>query len=244
MGMTEQFRLPTRRQVLAGVAAGSAVLAGCLGDDDDAPATGDGTGDRGADEATVPVRGDRDAAVTLEVYEDYACGFCQDYVMDGAPTLVAEYVDPGDIRYEHRDLPIPVADPESWEAASAAREVLELGGSEAFWEYKERLYEEQGRIGTDTPELYADLAAEVDVDGEDVQSAAVDRIYDGAVEADRQRGVDAGVEGTPTFVVDGDIVASGYDEDTLDDVRAALDDALGQDGVADDGDGDDGTVGY
>lgn len=239
-------RLRTRRQVLASVAAGSAVLAGCLGGDGDGEPSGTGepsgaVDDSGGDDpdaagdspdgSTVPVRGDPEAAVTLAVYEDYACPHCRDYVLNGSPELVEAYVEPGDIRYEHRDLPIPVADPESWEAASAAREMLARGGHGAFWDYATRLYEEQSRLGTDTPELYAELATAVDgsVDGAAVRAAGVDRAHDDAAQADRERAVDLGAEGTPTFVLDGEIVASGYADPVLADVRAAVDEALGYD---------------
>ncbi|MEF8812785.1 MAG: thioredoxin domain-containing protein [Halovenus sp.] len=237
--MTQQRRPRTRREVLAGVAAGSAVLAGCLGGDgdgDDGEPSGSGDDsdagdDSPADGSDVPVRGDPEATVALAVYEDYACPHCRDYVLNGSPELVEAYVEPGDIRYEHRDLPIPVADPESWEAASAAREMLARAGHDAFWDYAKRLYEEQSRLGTDTPELYAELATAIDdsVDGAAVRAAGVDRAHDDAVQADRERAVDLGAEGTPTFVLDGEIVASGYTDAVLAEVRAAIDEALGYD---------------
>jgi len=224
----------SRRGVLAG--AGSAavgLLAGCTGGS--APG-----GDGGAATATdadpaldPPVRGDPDAAVTLAVYEDFGCPHCRDYTVEGYPDL-ADYVADGRIRYEHRDLPIPVLEPESYEAASAARAVQQRHGDEAFWAYAAELFARQDALGSETPALYATVATELGYDGEAVRTAAVERSHEATVAADRERGVGAGVEGTPGFVVDGEVVANGFGEGTVEAVAGALDerlaDAAGGDG--------------
>jgi len=210
----------TRRRVLAGVAAGTATLAGCLGslDANEGPPE-----EELATDYDVPLRGDADGDVTLAVYEDFACPHCRTYNEELRPELEAEYLTAEPVRYEHRDFPIPVRDPESWEAASAARAIYDRSGNDDFWAYAASLFEHQDRLGDETPELYGDLAEELDLDGGAIQTAAVEREYDDIVGADRQRGIDAGVEATPSFVVDGDVVASGSDEETLDTVRAELD---------------------
>jgi len=219
---------PTRRRLLVGLAGGAAVLAGCSGgstpssggDDQDSQSNSGGEGPLGP-----PVRGDPDADVTLTVYEDFACPHCRDYNANGYPTLAEEYVESGEIRYEHRDLPIPVADPESYEAANGARAVQDRGGDEAFWTYAEQLFARQSDLGSETPALYADLAEGL-VTADAVREAAVDRAYAETVEADRQRGIDAGVEGTPGFVLNGEAVVSGFGEETVETVTAAIDEWL------------------
>jgi len=213
----------TRRRVLAAT-AGVGALPGGLGGVDE------GAGPSGAELAAdydVPFLGVADGDVTLEVYEDFACPHCRTYNEELFPDLETAYLESEPVRYEHRNLPIPVKDPESWEAASAARAVFERGGNEDFWAYETALFEHQDQLGADTPALYGDLAADLGLDGGAVQSAAVDRAHDDVVGADRQRGVDAGVESTPSFVIDGEVVAAGSGQSALNDVEAALDAALG-----------------
>jgi protein-disulfide isomerase len=234
--------MPTRRQVLAAAGvAGVVGLAGCTGGGSTptadgrgndgggtttGTADGGGSGERPADRRNPPVEGDPEADVTLAVYEDFACPHCRTYNTNGYPTLAEEFVDPGRVRYEHRDLPIPVLDPESFEAANAARAVQDRHGDEAFWAYADALFTSQDALGSETPVLYAALADDLGHDGEAVRTDAVDRAYADTVGGDRQRGIDAGVEGTPGFVVNSEVVASGFGDSTVETVRTALEDRL------------------
>lgn len=210
-GKQTSSRNVSRRAVLVGLGAGTIALAGCLGDSDGAEST--------------PVRGNADADVTLEVYTDFACPACAAYAQDSMSGILDTYAEPGDIRYEHRDLLIPVEDPGSSQAANAAREVFEEYGSDEFWTYKSRLLARQGEIAGG-PDVFGDVADEMGLDGEAIQSAGVDEAHEDDVSADESRAESLGVGGTPGFVVDDEFVASGAGQDAISDVVAALDDAL------------------
>jgi len=218
----------TRRSLLTVTGAGIAALAGCFtvsqeesegtsGDGasgqattaaPDEDGTASGTGTSTADSLGTPVAGDPDADVTVAVYEDFACPHCKTFNEDVYPQLQSAYVEPETIRYEHHDLPIPVDETVSWQAPSAARAVQATVGDESFYEYAHLLFANQRSLGPDT---YASLAGEVGADGERVRSAAVNRRYDETIRADRQAGIDRGVEGTPTAFVNGEEVTATYD---------------------------------
>ena len=216
-----------RRQVLAAVGTGTAgLVAGCAGASDDG---GDGATPR-AERLSPPVMGDPDAAVTLAVFEDYACPHCADYNTEGFPELEERYVAPGEIRYEHRDLPIPVAEPGSFQAANAARAVQDRHGDGAFWAYAEALFERSGDIPGEAPALFATIADEQGHDGDAIREAAVERVYERTVQSDREEAVEIGVEATPAFVLNGEVVASGFGSETVEDISAALADALSETG--------------
>lgn len=224
--------LSRRRALTAAGTATVGVLAGCAGgsggDGGDGGETGEST--PGGDRLPAPVKGDPEAAVTLAVFEDYACPHCADYNAEGFPEIESAYVEPGEIRYEHRDLPIPVADPGSWQAANAARAIQDRHGDAAFWEYSAALFEHSGAIPSDAPDLFATLADEQGHNGDAVREAAVGRAYQATVKGDRQRAVDIGVESTPGFVVDGEVAVSGFGPDTVDELSKALDAALSETG--------------
>lgn len=231
----------SRRHVLLGVTTGVGLLAGCSGGDDggdtdsgesagsgNGPTDGQSPTETTAGRLQAPVLGDPDASVTLAVYEDYACPHCADYNRTGFADLQSTYVDPGQIRYEHRDAPIPVADPGSWQAASAAREVQSRHGS-AFWNYAKKLFENHSDLAGEVAPLFERLASDLEFeDAEGIANAGVNRSHDPTVRADRQRAEDVGVPGTPAFVVDGEVVTSGFGDDTIPAVTAALDSALSE----------------
>jgi|AntRauTorcE11898_2_1112593.scaffolds.fasta_scaffold16077_2 protein-disulfide isomerase len=207
----------TRRRFLAGTAVAGAIgLAGCGnlgGTDIDKTTVPPGT-----DTLPTPVLGDPDADVTVMAFEDYVCGHCASYVTGTFPDLLSEYVEPGRIRYEHHEFPLPLSD-ESWRAPNAARAVQDTVGAEAYWEYSKALYENQGDLGAD---LYETLAEQVGADPDTVRTAAVEEAYDATIVADREYGRSLGVDSTPSIFVDGS-ATRGYDFDT---VAQAIDDAL------------------
>lgn len=185
-------RALSRRTFLGGLGAGTVVLAGCLGG-----GTSEGS-------ESVPVRGDPDADVTLEVYEDFTCGHCQTYETQTFPQVQESYLEPGLIRYEHRDYPF--LSEEAWQASSAVREVYVEYGNEEFWTYKSALMERGSEIKSGAPDVFGTVAQELDFDAESIRSAAIDRVHDDAAEADKERGESLGVPGTPSFVVDGQLM--------------------------------------
>jgi protein-disulfide isomerase len=189
-------RTVSRRLFLGAVGAGTVALAGCS------------SGGSGTDDYEAPVRGDPDADVTLEVYEDFSCPHCRDYTLQQLPVLAQEYLEPGLIRYEHRDFPFIQS--QSWQAANAAREVHLEHGDEAFWAYKSAVFARQGDLRTSAPDMFGEIATELefDLDADAVQSAAADREHDSILESDKSRGEDQGVTGTPAFVLDGELVES------------------------------------
>ena len=207
-----------RRSVLAGLAIGLGSLAGCLG------------GDGGEPELEPPTKGSPDADLTLEVFEDFACPHCRTYNEDGLPTIASTYLDPGVVRYEHRDLPIPVLDPQSWRAANAARAVQARHGDDAFWAFAAGIFENQPELRDADLALYERLGDDLGYDGAAIRSDAADRAFDAVVEADRSRAQELGVSGTPAFVLDGTVVAQGYGGGTLATVGRAIEDARSANG--------------
>jgi protein-disulfide isomerase len=205
----------TRRAYLSAVAGTAGALAGCVG--------GSGSGCDAESESPVdslpsPVAGDPDADVTVMAFEDFACSHCMRYELDQLPKLRSEYIEPGTIRYERHDYPIPV-NKWSWPAASAARGVQDETDDETFYEYVRAVYENQGDLSVDT--LHG-LADEVGAPACDIREDADTETYRPVVEADRSRGKQLGVPGTPAIYVNGQFVRSYAFED----IKAAIESEL------------------
>lgn len=204
----------TRRRFLAGVSGvGAFGLAGCAGvlsNEDDESSAPEATSTEMTSAVTTstettlptPVLGDPDAEVTVMAFEDYACGHCASYSLEHFPKLASEYIEPGLIRYEHHEFPLPLSNA-SWRAPNAARAVQDTVGEDAYWTYSKLLFTNQRQLG---PSMYAKLAEEVGADTETVKSAAVERRYDPTIKADKRKGKSLGVKGTPAIFVNGSSV--------------------------------------
>lgn len=203
----------TRRGVLqSGAALSLGALAGCLG----------GSGGSDGDVLEPPTLGESDTPVTIQAFEDFTCIHCRKFHMVVLPQIAAEYVEPGSAVFQRRDYPF--LDPEwSWKTANAARAVQVTEGDETFYEYTDQLYEHFGDYSLDA---IGSAAEAVGADPETVRSAAEEGRYRATVEADKKRGTELGVKGTPSIFVNGSMVRSyAYDE-----VAAAIEALLGTTG--------------
>ncbi|MGQ4556215.1 thioredoxin domain-containing protein [Halobellus sp. GM3] len=208
----------TRRAYLAALGATTTLgsTAGCLG------GSGSDALPEGCDVGTLdavsslprPALGPEDAAVTVDVFEDYACPHCRTFTQEVYPEIKSNYVDAGDVRYRFFDFPIPVNEEWSWAAASAARAVQDRSDDETFFAFAKGVYDNQDRLGDDGYQIVHDLASDLDVDGCEVAAAAEQETYREVVEADRQAGSDRGIPGTPAVYVDGDLL-DAYDWETV-----------------------------
>jgi Na+/H+ antiporter NhaA len=179
------------------------------GDDDDRrPVTLDPPVDPGRDH----VRGPVDAPLTLVEYGDFECPFCGRAT--GAVEELRERL--GDrLRYVYRHVPLVDVHPHAELAAEAAEAA---GAQGRFWEMHDRLFGAQDRLDVLT------LLDHATALGLDVQRFARElgdgrwarRVRDDAASAEA-----SGVEGTPTFFVNGLRHSGAYDAGTLE--RALLD---------------------
>jgi protein-disulfide isomerase len=147
-----------------------------------------------------PALGSTDAPVVMVEYGDFRCPFCGKFAREVEPKLVERYVEDGTLRMEWRDF--PYLGQESLAAALAARAAQEQG---KFWEYHDLLYENQS--GGFSDEKLIELAREAGLDVEEFESSFKRGEYEPLVRDDFLEGQRRGVSGTPTFVINGTVVA-------------------------------------
>jgi protein-disulfide isomerase len=161
---------------------------------------------------TVPVdgedhvRGPATARVTLLEYGDYECPYC------GAAFPVVErllQIVGDDVRFAYRHFPLSQIHPHAQRAAEAAEAA---GAQGAFWEMHELLFTHQDRLGV------RDLIGYASALRLDVQRFAIDlesRRHAPRVREHFLSGVRSGVNGTPTFFVNGVRHNGGWDLESL-----------------------------
>lgn len=140
------------------------------------------------------VRGLPTAPVTLVEYGDFQCPYCR-----AAYPVVEELLElrPDAVRFAYRHFPIVNVHP----YAELAAEVAEAAGArDAFWPMHSWLFENQEEINP------AGLGAGVQRLGipfEDVDREVAEHLWADRVRRDFVSGVRSGVNGTPTFFVNG-----------------------------------------
>ena len=141
--------------------------------------------------------GPADAPVTLVEYGDYECPHC------GRAYRVLQQVlrQLGDqVRFVFRNFPLSEIHPHAQAAAEAAESVAARGGEDAFWAMHDLIYENQDALQADD---LIEYAAAADVDPEDVADDLAHGAMSDRVRRDFRSGVRSGVNGTPTFFVNG-----------------------------------------
>jgi protein-disulfide isomerase len=165
---------------------------------------------------TVPVSEDRDhiqgsdAGATLVQYGDYECPFCGEAypIIKEVQALMGE-----SLRFVFRNFPITTSHPHAEQAAEAAEAAAAQG---RFWQMHDLLYENQRRLRDEDLRSYAEqLKLDLELfDKEMAEHAHAERVHE-----DFMSGVRSGVNGTPTFYINGVRHDGSYDAETL---RGAL----------------------
>jgi protein-disulfide isomerase len=161
---------------------------------------------------TLPVgprdhaQGPADAPVTLVEYGDYECPHCgraYPIIKEVQRRLGAK------LRFVFRNFPLSESHPHAQHAAEAA-EGAAAGGK--FWEMHDTLYEHQDAL--DDASLVG-YAAALGLDAKTFEQALRAHTQKPRVREDFMSGVRSGVNGTPTFFINGVRFDDSWDPDTL-----------------------------
>ena len=140
------------------------------------------------------VQGTDDAPVTLIEYGDFECSYC-----GAAYPIIKEIQEQaGDrLRFVFRRFPLAQMHPHAEKAAEASEAAAAQG---EFWEMHDTLYEHQDRLGLNSLVRYA---GELDLDTDRFDRELREGVHENQVRKDFMSGVRSGVNGTPTFFING-----------------------------------------
>ena len=139
-------------------------------------------------------QGDADAPVTLVEYGDYECPHC------GRAYPIVKRVQKhfgNRLLFVFRNFPLTQSHPHAESAAEAAEFAAT---KDKFWEMHDALFENQDRLGF---ELYEELAKQLGLDPIALTAALDSGEFTDRVRADFNSGIRSGVNGTPTFFING-----------------------------------------
>ncbi len=152
------------------------------------------------------VLGDEDAEVAVVEVSDYGCSHCRDFNLDTAPVLDEQYIETGQVKW----VVVPFAlQGQTGAFPTMPSTIAAMCANEqgAFAEYHEALFELQSSPLFNTEAGFLEAAAGVDLDMEAFSSCLNDNSYADTVLENITMVQQAGVNSTPSFFIDGELLA-------------------------------------
>lgn len=144
------------------------------------------------------IRGDKNAAVVLIEYSDYQCPFCQKH----HTTMQQIFDEFGDqVAWVYRHLPLTQLHPLANKASLAAECAGEQG---KFWEYTDKLYENQNSI---TNDYFGQLSGELSLNSTQFNDCLDSNKYQAKINNNSSDANQSGARGTPATFINGELVA-------------------------------------
>lgn len=151
-----------------------------------------------------PSLGNTNAKITIVEFSDYQCPACLSLEQD-LNSVLPEF--DGKLRLVYRNYPLYSIHPSAGIAAEAA---LAAGEQGKFWEMHTKLFENQKQISIEGIVAIKRIARELGLNEAQFDAALSSRKFAAQVQKDLEDGTRFGVEGTPTFFVNGKKFVGAY----------------------------------
>jgi protein-disulfide isomerase len=155
--------------------------------------------------------GDPNAPVRIDEYSDYQCPYCRQFQENTLPLLAANEIADGTVYFVYH--PFSFIGQESKDAANAA---FCAGDQGRFWDYSETLFANQTgeNIGSFSEARLQAFGEALNLDTATFNACVSQVQHRDQVNQEYAQGVAAGVQSTPSFVINGKLVkgALPYDQ--------------------------------
>ena len=210
MSATTRYAAMSRRAAMTAAALTAMVaLAGCNSGGAGAPAEGD-----------MALGAPEGAKVTVVEYASVTCHVCAAWQEENWEGFKARYVDTNKVRYVFREIPTPPR-----EVAVAGFLIARCAGEDKYFDVVHELLANQESMRLDPRATLFRVGNGAGLSNERVQQCITDEAGLEASEARAQTALAAGVDGTPTFFVNGTkVITPGSQSGTsLADLSKAID---------------------
>lgn len=165
------------------------------------------------------VRGNESASVTILEFSDYQCPFCRRHYNTAAKQIEDVYVKTGKAKIAWMDFPLSSIHPMASASANAVRCAGEQG---KYWEGHDAMFEGENKAdpsGQTVPYTVDNvktwLGAITGIDKTKLNACIDSNKYASVVKANFDAGAAAGVQGTPTLIINGEVVSGAQAFDTF-----------------------------
>jgi protein-disulfide isomerase len=157
----------------------------------------------------TPYKGADEPVLTIVEFADFQCPHCR-MVAGVMSTLNEEFGDR--VRFYYKNFPLD-SHPAAALAAVGARAAHRQG---AFWGFHDTVFANQQQLGAGDPtDLLVGWAVDLGMNGDSFRADLNDPVLAAEVAAERQEGIGAGLQGTPTIYVNGVLYSEPSDLETM-----------------------------
>lgn len=151
-----------------------------------------------------PFLGPADAPITIVEFSDFECVFCRRFRNQTLDQLLSAYA--GKVRFVYRDFPLSDVHPNAHKAAEAAQCANEQG---AFWKMHDRifLHSLEWSKASDPIAVFSSYASALGLNAGQFETCLKAGKYADEVNEDLEDGKALGVNGTPSFFINGQPLA-------------------------------------
>lgn len=171
--------------------------------------------------------GDPNAPVKLDVWEDFQCPSCKRYSEQVESQVITNYVETGKVYYSFHFYPFIDGGDSTGESHQSANAAICAAEQGRFWDYHAILFANWSgeNVGSFSNPRLVSFAESLGLDMTAFNTCFQANKYADLINQDYTDGQAAGVNGTPSVFVDGQIISPGFIP-TYDDLAAAIETAL------------------
>ena len=163
------------------------------------------------------IQGDTAAKVWVVEISDFQCPYCKQWHDQVYPVIARDFVTPGIVRMAYVNFPLGMHQ----QAAPAAEAAMCAAAQDRFWQMHDSLFSTQTKWATldDATPYFDSLAVAVGAEPGAYRACVASHVMRRLIGADRTRGLNAGVNSTPTFFVGDELIRGAA---PINDFRAAI----------------------
>jgi protein-disulfide isomerase len=148
-----------------------------------------------------PFRGDPDAPVLINEFSDYQCPYCARFVSETLTELENNQLNNGEAVLVYYDFPLVNIHPQAKAAANAARCAGEQGAA-GYWSMHDALFVDPGEWSNQNHDnAFMRYAENIGLKLAEFNTCISENRYEAEIESDLAEGSALGITGTPTFVM-------------------------------------------
>ncbi len=155
-----------------------------------------------------PTIGDPEAPITIIMFIDFECPYCQGQ-FETFNSIIKNYEPALYIVFKH--LPLNSLHPRALDAAKASTCAAEQN---KFWEYHDQLFVQKN---LEQNNLYT-IAQQINLNTTLFNTCFSKGTHDKKIEEDLEDAVTLNLRGTPTYIINGDIIEGGIPHDTWNEI--------------------------
>lgn len=146
------------------------------------------------------IRGNPNAPIMMVEYSDYDCPFCKQYHAT-MQQIMDEYGVTGKVAWTYRQFPLQELHPNAPRISEAALCVGDIGGTTAFWDFSDRVFEDRDVDEFTNVTKLPRYAVDAGVSEADYVACLNEGRMQERLESDMRSAINAGANSTPYTVV-------------------------------------------